>query len=59
MRILGESIDDAAGECFDKAAKMLGLPYPRKTNIAKLVETANPNACLPRLMLHRGLDFFL
>lgn len=26
--ILGESIDDAAGECFDKAAKMLGLPYP-------------------------------
>ncbi|MGO3045971.1 MAG: tRNA (adenosine(37)-N6)-threonylcarbamoyltransferase complex transferase subunit TsaD, partial [Psychrobacter celer] len=34
--ILGESIDDAAGECFDKAAKMLGLPYPGGPNIAKL-----------------------
>lgn len=56
--ILGESIDDAAGECFDKAAKMLGLPYPGGPNIAKLAETGNPNAYdLPRPMLHRGLDF--
>ncbi|MBH0005252.1 tRNA (adenosine(37)-N6)-threonylcarbamoyltransferase complex transferase subunit TsaD [Psychrobacter sp. SWN149] len=56
--ILGESIDDAAGECFDKAAKMLGLPYPGGPNIAKLAETGNPNAySLPRPMLHRGLDF--
>ena len=56
--ILGESIDDAAGECFDKAAKMLGLPYPGGPNIAKLAETGNPDAYeLPRPMLHRGLDF--
>lgn len=56
--ILGESIDDAAGECFDKAAKMLSLPYPGGPNIAKLAETGNPNAYdLPRPMLHRGLDF--
>ncbi|WP_201615462.1 tRNA (adenosine(37)-N6)-threonylcarbamoyltransferase complex transferase subunit TsaD [Psychrobacter urativorans] len=56
--ILGESIDDAAGECFDKAAKMLGLEYPGGPNIAKLAETGNINAYnLPRPMLHRGLDF--
>lgn len=56
--ILGESIDDAAGECFDKAAKMLGLPYPGGPNIAKLAENGNQNAYdLPRPMLHRGLDF--
>lgn len=56
--ILGESIDDAAGECFDKAAKMLNLPYPGGPNIAKLAETGNPQAFdLPRPMLHRGLDF--
>ena len=56
--ILGESIDDAAGECFDKAAKMLGLPYPGGPNIAKLAEKGNPDAYdLPRPMLHKGLDF--
>ena len=56
--ILGESIDDAAGECFDKAAKMLGLPYPGGPNIAKLAEAGNPDVyALPRPMLHRGLDF--
>ncbi len=56
--ILGESIDDAAGECFDKAAKMLGLPYPGGPNIAKLAENSDQNTYdLPRPMLHRGLDF--
>lgn len=56
--ILGESIDDAAGECFDKAAKMLGLPYPGGPNIAKLAETGDIHAYdLPRPMLHKGLDF--
>lgn len=56
--ILGESIDDAAGECFDKAAKMLDLPYPGGPNIAKLAIQGNPNAYeLPRPMLNRGLDF--
>ena len=57
-QILGESIDDAAGECFDKAAKMLGLPYPGGPNVAKLAENGDPTAYdLPRPMLHRGLDF--
>ncbi|WP_410472502.1 tRNA (adenosine(37)-N6)-threonylcarbamoyltransferase complex transferase subunit TsaD [Faucicola mancuniensis] len=56
--ILGESIDDAAGECFDKTAKMLNLPYPGGPNIAKLAEMGNPQAFeLPRPMLGRGLDF--
>ncbi len=56
--ILGESIDDAAGECFDKAAKMLNLPYPGGPNVAKLALDGNPNAYdLPRPMLHKGLDF--
>lgn len=57
-QILGESIDDAAGECFDKAAKMLDLAYPGGPNIAKLAENGNPNAFdLPRPMLGKGLDF--
>lgn len=56
--ILGESIDDAAGECFDKAAKMLNLPYPGGPNVAALAEKGDKNAYdLPRPMLHRGLDF--
>ncbi|PIE47306.1 MAG: tRNA (adenosine(37)-N6)-threonylcarbamoyltransferase complex transferase subunit TsaD [Gammaproteobacteria bacterium] len=56
--LLGESIDDAAGECFDKAAKMLKLPYPGGPNIAKLAKDGNANAyALPRPMLHKGLDF--
>lgn len=56
--VLGESIDDAAGECFDKAAKMLDLPYPGGPNIANLAKTGNPDAYeLPRPMLHKGLDF--
>lgn len=56
--ILGESIDDAAGECFDKAAKMLNLPYPGGPNISKLAENGDHTAFdLPRPMLHKGLDF--
>lgn len=55
---LGESIDDAAGECFDKAAKMLELPYPGGPNIAKLAKHGDSHAFdLPRPMLGRGLDF--
>lgn len=57
-RILGESIDDAAGECFDKTAKMLSLPYPGGPNVARLAAQGNEHAyTLPRPMLHRGLDF--
>ena len=56
--ILGESIDDAVGECFDKTAKMLGLAYPGGPNIEKLAKNGNKNAyALPRPMLDKGLDF--
>ncbi len=56
--LLGESIDDAAGEAFDKVAKMMGLPYPGGPNVAKLAESGDPQAfVLPRPMLHQGLDF--
>lgn len=58
-RVLGESIDDAAGEAFDKTAKMLGLRYPGGPEIAKLAEQGQPGRFkLPRPMTDRpGLDF--
>lgn len=56
--ILGQSIDNAVGECFDKTAKMLGLPYPGGPNVEKLAKDGNPYAYeLPRPMLGKGLDF--
>ena len=57
--ILGETIDDAAGEAFDKSAKLLGLPYPGGPELAKLAQTGDPLAFkLPRPLLHSGdLDF--
>ncbi|HEY7776878.1 MAG TPA: tRNA (adenosine(37)-N6)-threonylcarbamoyltransferase complex transferase subunit TsaD [Kineobactrum sp.] len=58
-RLLGESLDDAAGEAFDKAAKMLGLPYPGGPHIARLAEHGDPDRFdFPRPMVNRpGLDF--
>lgn len=44
MKILGETIDDAAGEAFDKSAKLLGLPYPGGPLIDKYAKEGNPNA---------------
>lgn len=56
--LLGESIDDAAGEAFDKVAKLLGLPYPGGPNIAKLALHGNPKAFdLPRPLMHQALNF--
>ncbi len=57
--ILGESIDDAAGEAFDKSAKLLGLGYPGGPALARLAEQGDPAAFkLPRPLLHSGtLDF--
>ena len=56
--LLGESIDDAAGEAFDKVAKMMNLPYPGGPNIAKLALQGDPKAFdFPRPMLHQGLTF--
>jgi N6-L-threonylcarbamoyladenine synthase len=58
-RILGETLDDAAGEAFDKTAKLLGLPYPGGAALAELAENGRCNRFVfPRPMLDRpGLDF--
>lgn len=58
-RLMGESIDDAAGEAFDKTAKMLGLPYPGGPHLAKLAENGDATRfVLPRPMTDRpGFDF--
>jgi N6-L-threonylcarbamoyladenine synthase len=58
-QILGESIDDAVGEAFDKTAKMLGLGYPGGPAVARIAEQGNPKRfTLPRPMTDRpGLDF--
>ena len=58
-RLLGESLDDAAGEAFDKTAKLLGLPYPGGPALAALAERGDPNRFrFPRPMTDRpGLDF--
>lgn len=57
--LLGESLDDAAGEAFDKAAKMLDLDYPGGPRLAAMAETGAPNRFkFPRPMCDRpGLDF--
>ena len=58
-RLLGESIDDAAGEAFDKTAKLLGLPYPGGPELSRLAEQGDPERFhFPRPMTDRpGLDF--
>ena len=58
-RILGESLDDAAGEAFDKTAKLLGLPYPGGAPLSRLAATGRDGVFeFPRPMLDRpGLDF--
>jgi N6-L-threonylcarbamoyladenine synthase len=57
--LLGESLDDAAGEAFDKTAKLLGLPYPGGPALAALAERGDPGRYqFPRPMTDRpGLDF--
>ena len=57
--LLGESLDDAAGEAFDKVGKMLGLPYPGGPHVAKLAQHGDPTRFnFPRPMINRpGLDF--
>lgn len=57
--LLGETIDDAAGEAFDKTAKMMGLPYPGGPALARLADFGDASAFdLPRPLMHSGsLDF--
>src|SRR3954468_452297 len=53
--LMGESVDDAAGEAFDKTAKLLGLPYPGGPALAELAESGNPKQIkLPRPMIASG-----
>ncbi len=58
-RTLGATLDDAAGEAFDKVARLLGLPYPGGPEVAKAAQTGDPAAIrLPRPLLGRdSLDF--
>jgi N6-L-threonylcarbamoyladenine synthase len=58
-RLLGDSVDDAVGEAFDKTAKMLGLPYPGGPQLARMAEKGRPGQyTFPRPMTDRpGLDF--
>jgi N6-L-threonylcarbamoyladenine synthase len=52
-KVLGSTLDDAAGECFDKVGKMLGLPYPAGPAIDRLASEGNPTAFdFPRPMIH-------
>ena len=54
-RLLGDTLDDAAGEAFDKTAKLLGLPYPGGPALSRLAESGREGAvALPRPMLDSG-----
>jgi N6-L-threonylcarbamoyladenine synthase len=57
--VVGQTVDDAAGECFDKSARLLGLPYPGGPEIARLAESGDARRFpLPRPMLqHDNLNF--
>ena len=56
-RIVGETLDDAAGEAFDKAARLLGLPYPGGPQLAALAEHGDAKRyALPRPLKNQGLD---
>ena len=58
-RVLGSTLDDAAGECFDKTGKLMGLPYPAGPEIDRLAEAGNPLAYeFPRPLLHEANDDF-
>ncbi len=58
-RVLGDTVDDAVGEAFDKTAKLLGLPYPGGPALAELAQQGDPGRFdFPRPMVDRpGLDF--
>ena len=57
--VLGSTLDDAAGECFDKIGKLLGLPYPAGPQIDRLAENGNPASfSFPRPLIHEHHDDF-
>jgi len=54
IKQLGQTLDDAAGEAFDKVAHMLGLPYPGGISIEKLAKEGSPNIKFPRPLLNKN-----
>ena len=57
QKIIGETIDDAIGEAYDKVARLIGLPYPGGVNLDKLAQTGNPVYKLPEAKLQNEYDF--
>jgi len=58
-RVLGSTMDDAAGECFDKTGKLMGLAYPAGPEVDRLAEQGDPKAFdFPRPLLHDASDDF-
>src|SRR5690606_3666616 len=57
-RVLGDTRDDAAGEAFDKTAKILGLEYPGRPRMDKLAQSGNPTfRNFPQALLNEGYEF--
>lgn len=54
VKLVGKTRDDAAGEAFDKTAKLLGLPYPGGPELSKLAQHGKPNIPLPRPMMREA-----
>ena len=57
MEVIGQTIDDAAGEAFDKCAKVMGLPYPGGPHVDRLAKIGNPNAIQFNKPKLQGLDY--
>jgi N6-L-threonylcarbamoyladenine synthase len=57
MKVIGQTIDDAAGEAFDKCAKVMGLPYPGGPHVDKLAKTGNPKRFVFSKPQIPGLDY--
>lgn len=57
FKVLGTTKDDAIGECFDKVARVLGLPYPGGPNVEKYAQEGEPTYNLPKPMDNEELDF--
>ncbi len=57
FEIMGSTRDDAAGEAFDKAARILGLPYPGGPSVERLAREGEPNIPLPKMFAGGGYDF--
>ena len=57
IKLLGSTLDDSAGECYDKVARMLGLGYPGGPAIDKLAKEGTANIPFPKPMIDRGLEF--